>query len=144
MDNIRLFLWLGIGLMLWLNYEAWLQDYPPAPPTQVSDSAPIAAPPPDVDLPVLPEAAPANQPEPQLNAPEATPEQAADTIRISTDVMEVQISPIGGDLVRVDLPGYPREKDRPDALEGLIGNPGKLRQVRQNELKVFKTLSEKG
>ena len=29
--NARVFLWLGLVLALWLNYETWVKDYGPKP-----------------------------------------------------------------------------------------------------------------
>ena len=121
MDNIRLFLWLGIGLMVWLNYEAWVRDYPPRSPPQVSESpAAPAVPATDLDLPALPEAGPAPEPAPELAAPEPATQPVADSIRVSTDVVEAEISLTGGDLIRLDLPNYPQEKDRPDVPVRLL------------------------
>ena len=31
MDNQRLFLWVTLGFVLWLNYQAWHSDYAPVP-----------------------------------------------------------------------------------------------------------------
>src|SRR6476620_4527215 len=35
-NNIRVFLWLGLALALWLNYSQWQQDYGPKPTAAVA------------------------------------------------------------------------------------------------------------
>ena len=30
-NNIRVFLWVGLALALWLNYSQWQMDYAPKP-----------------------------------------------------------------------------------------------------------------
>ena len=37
MDNIRLFLWMGLGVLLWLSFQAWQQDYA-LPPTALDST----------------------------------------------------------------------------------------------------------
>ena len=39
MDNQRLFIWAGFGLLAFMTYQAWLQDYAPRPsvPAPVSE-----------------------------------------------------------------------------------------------------------
>src|SRR5262245_1169664 len=107
MENQRIFVWAALGLLLWLNYLAWQRDYapPPAP-------APVAATPPATNnqgasesLPELPSsngapAAPAATT--SLPAAEAAA-AAAPSIRVVTDVFDMQISTRGGELFRADL-----------------------------------------
>jgi YidC/Oxa1 family membrane protein insertase len=125
MDNQRVFLWIALAVMVWLNYTAFLQDQRPAsvPPAQSSDplSAPElreeAAPP---SLPQLQDAG-ADVPAPPGGAvatavpgpAEAAP-AAERRIRVSTDVLELEISLRGGDLVQAVLPEYPVHKNAPD------------------------------
>ena len=120
MDNIRLFLWLAIGLMVWLNYEAWVKDYPPPEPPQATAPQTAPAPPPDLDLPALPDTAPQETPTAELPAPQPVAAPTVATVRVSTDVLEAEISLSGGDLVRVDLINYPRQKDQPDVPVRLL------------------------
>jgi YidC/Oxa1 family membrane protein insertase len=124
MDNIRLFLWLAIGLMVWLNYEAWVKDYPPPAPSQATAPQTAPASVPDLNLPALPDAAPQEAPGADLPAPlpavEPTVEPTVETVRVRTDVMEAEISLNGGDLVRVELTRYPRQKDQPDVPVRLL------------------------
>src|SRR5690606_41819088 len=39
MDNTRLFLWLALLAMLWLNYDAWLRDRVPAQTSRIPPPA---------------------------------------------------------------------------------------------------------
>ena len=122
MDNIRVFLWLGVGLLFWLNYQAWQQDYAPVPPPPAagSDVAPAAPATDPMNLPALPTATqdPTAPPALAIATPEAQP--AGQTIQITTDVLDAQVSTIGGDLIRVDLHRYPVDKARPDVPVRLL------------------------
>lgn len=115
MDNQRVFIWAALALVLWLNYLAWQSDYAPAPaepPPAVTENAKPAqdkAP----TLPELPAEPSAAAPAP---APAAAPEaraEAAEIIHVRTDVLELDISTRGGDLVRADLLKYPKIKNQP-------------------------------
>lgn len=129
MDNQRLFVWAGFGLLAFMTYQAWLQDYAAKPVTtpaasdmRITTTAEAA----EDALPALPAGAqdmPTLQVErrpedaPTLNAP------AGEIIRISTDVLELEISTAGGTLQLVTLKKYPVAKDNPDNLvELLSGN----------------------
>lgn len=146
--NARIFLWLGLVLLLWLNFETWNRDYapPPAPPAPAAGtpssslsaaipeaSAPAAtaaapgaaavpavAAPPATDLgaatPALPAAAGAVAAAPAAAAA-ATPADAG-TVRVRTDVLDIDISLAGGELSRADLLAYPLVKgqERPVRL----------------------------
>ncbi len=138
--NARVFLWLGLVLLLWLNFETWTRDYAaPAPSpaaaagtpstalsaaipeasTPAAATPPAATPTPAATLadstPALPGAAmPAA-------TPAATTAVAADAtavIRVRTDVLDVDISLAGAELSRADLLVYPLVKgeDRPVRL----------------------------
>ncbi|MGA8203907.1 MAG: membrane protein insertase YidC [Woeseiaceae bacterium] len=131
MDNQRLLIWAFFGLMLWLTFQAWQQDYgpkptPAAPAAETPEPAATATPEelPPADLPEL------SVPSSAANAPAATePESgtgtapAAPRIHVTTDVLDVEISLTGGTLVRAALPGYPVAKDQPDVPVVLL-DPG--------------------
>jgi len=116
--NARLFLWLALSVALILNYQMWLRDYPSAAPVSAApagsstldDAAPVATP---TDA-----AAPAAVPRPAAAAATATAEvlPAAGTVRVSTDVLDMDISLAGGELRRADLPIYPLVKNRPEPV----------------------------
>ena len=43
--NPRVFLWLGLLLLGWINYETWVRDYAPQPksPAQIAQEAQTVA-----------------------------------------------------------------------------------------------------
>jgi YidC/Oxa1 family membrane protein insertase len=125
MDNPRLLLWIALALLVWMNIIQWDRDYgaqataaaattasAPATTTPAAANAPS-------NLPALPAstATPAATGAPALPA---TPGAASDagvaaaanapTIRVVTDVLDMDISLQGGDLLRADLLKYPRDK----------------------------------
>ena len=118
MDNQRLIVWATFGLLVWITYQTWVEDYGPKPtqePAPASEAAP-ELPPDDVDLPALPEVAPTAADEapalPQTDVATAT--AVADVVRITTDVLELELGLQGGTLQRALVLDYPVEKDRPD------------------------------
>jgi YidC/Oxa1 family membrane protein insertase len=140
--NARMFLWLGLVMALYINYETYERDFAPKappPPTatelaqaaaptapgalpgsattlaasvpQTAAPAPIAAAAPAPlggSLPVA--AAPAVVAAPAVAAVAATPAATPGTVRVTTDVLDLEISLQGGALVRADLLRYPRVK----------------------------------
>jgi len=138
MDNLRLFLWVGLGLMLWLTFQAWQRDYgpPPVPPQTAQDtveSAPNNADPGLASLPDIP-AAPAEQAG-DLAAAEEPAQSSAGRIRVRTDVLDVEIGLDGGDLRRVALPRYPLKKDEPDNPVVLLNEDPATRYVFRSGLR---------
>jgi YidC/Oxa1 family membrane protein insertase len=124
MDNQRLLVWAAFGLLAWFTYQQWLQDYGPAleePAAPVAEEA-LPEGPDDSDLPALPEVsktAPEVEPSPEL--PElAGSEPTTGTIRVDTDVFEIEIDTRGGTIRRATLLNYPVAKDRPDELMELL------------------------
>jgi len=125
MGNQRILLWVALAAILWLNYQAWVVDHTPKTPaplptTQQSTTAPSGST--AGSVPRLGEAVPtldtSKPPAAALgvNPPAAAErtESAPDSVHVVTDVLDVQISLIGGELIRADLPGYPLHKDRPN------------------------------
>jgi len=120
--NARMFLWLGLALALWINYETWQRDY--AVPVPVLPAATSSAPLASVPSASIPQAAaPAAATDATTTtsaaaAPAAdgtptgiaSPAAAAGTVRVTTDVLELEFSLRGGDLIRADLLKYPRVK----------------------------------
>ena len=144
--NARMFLWLGLVMALWINYETYQRDFAPKPlpPPTAAEIAKAAAPTAPGALPgaattlaasvpqtVAPApaaaAAPAPMPlggaapavaaapvaaAPAVAAAATTPAASATpgTVRVTTDVLDLEISLQGGALVRADLLVYPRVK----------------------------------
>jgi YidC/Oxa1 family membrane protein insertase len=123
MDNQRIFVWAALALVLWLNYTTWQRDYAPpiAPAAAQPAGASGSAPAPDT-LPALPSGDASSTPTPTHSAATPTPQQqpveAADNkasvVHVTTDVLSMDISTRGGELVRADLLKYPLVKNRPD------------------------------
>ncbi|WP_290536927.1 MULTISPECIES: membrane protein insertase YidC [Alcanivorax] len=138
----------GIAIVSYLMIQAWQQDYAnPTQPAAVEEVAQNAQGNDDgLDLPE-PQAETTDDGIPSAPAEQADapPSESADAtarperIRVSTDVLRVEIDPKGGDIVRLALPEYPRHADTPDqpfvlleqdasrtyvAQSGLIGKDG--------------------
>lgn len=131
MDNQRVFLWAALGLVLWLNFMAWERDYAPVQtPAEVSTAQPAETPPVDNNtLPELPSAEGEASAPAASNAPATTtPAQSVPTIRVVTDVLSMDISTRGGELVRADLLQYPLIKNNPDLPVRLFdaSDPGRF------------------
>lgn len=139
MDNQRLFVWAALGLALWLNYIAWQRDYAPAPVappavTQTTANKPAQT------LPDLPSssASPAAPATPEANSATAAPEAAvadAPTIRVITDVLDMDISTRGGELQRAELLRYPKVKNQPDVPVRLFNTEGDALYVARSGLR---------
>jgi len=125
MDNQRLLVWAAFGLLLWFTYQTWMQDYgpksTPQPVEAVEQTPPAAA-----EQATLPELGDTTA-GPEGGAPESLPaadaasaEQAAPGIRVTTDVLDLEISMRGGALVRATMRKYPVHKDQPDNLVQLL------------------------
>ena len=127
MDNQRLLTWGAFGLLLFFTYQTWMQDYGPKPvppaPEQVQTEAPPLV---EDDLPELDATDEDSLPEPDRDLPveAGRPGDTADTIRVRTDVLDVEISNRGGSLVRATMLDYPVAKDQPDTLVQLLSPEG--------------------
>ena len=132
MDNLRIFLWVGLLMLIWLTVQTWQRTFAPAPAATATDATAPAAPsatdgatpaPPEgsIPLPALPAAASSATPilnsasEPSLVAP-----PSANLIRVRTDVLDLAIDPRGGNIVEARLPTYPIHKDQPDVAVELL------------------------
>jgi YidC/Oxa1 family membrane protein insertase len=125
MDNLRVFLWVGLGLLLFINVNTWQQQFPPAAAPVASAAAPAAP----MTAPGLPGAAPAvaASAAAATTAAAAVPPAATSPavatatatveprlISIRTDVLDAELDLNGGDLRAVRLRQYPIHKDQPD------------------------------
>ncbi|MDX1802608.1 MAG: membrane protein insertase YidC [Alcanivorax sp.] len=138
----------GIAVVSYLMIQAWQHDYV-APTTNNSPATEqVAASQTDPDSSSLPEVqpqddslnVPATSPaEPVAPAADKDPAPKAQRIRVSTDVLQLEINPRGGDIDRLALPEYPLHWNTPDkpfvlmeddktrtyvAQSGLIGKNG--------------------
>ncbi|MBS0416364.1 MAG: membrane protein insertase YidC [Proteobacteria bacterium] len=122
-NNPRIYLWVALALMVWLNYDAWQRDY--APPPNITNIVQPANPNPATatsspnDLAnQIPQA---SSPKESAPAAGATAPGAADTtsapaatsapvVHVRTDVLDIDISTLGGTIQRADLLKYPKVK----------------------------------
>jgi YidC/Oxa1 family membrane protein insertase len=128
MDNPRLYLWIGLALLVWMNVVQWDRDYGQrtVPPTVATPGAgaagdaiaPGATPPtgttPAVEgasqLPSLPAQVGSAPSTPAAGAAAAPAAKQETTVRVVTDVLDLDISLQGGTLLRAELPEYPQDK----------------------------------
>jgi YidC/Oxa1 family membrane protein insertase len=152
MANQRLFLWLALGAILYLNYETWMRDYHPpvtasavtAPAASTTVGGSLADSVPKLDA-APGAAASAAAPAPgttagatagtTATAPAAAPSTPVNTLsgaavsasaqpllQVLTDVLDVGINLTGGELSRSDLRLYPLHKDNPNVPVRLFNN----------------------
>jgi YidC/Oxa1 family membrane protein insertase len=115
MDNQRLFIWAALALVLWLNYTTWQSDYAPAAPIATNPETARATTPSAGTLPAMPTQGESPPPAPTITSPAAAATvERAPTIRVVTDVLDIDISTRGGELVRADLLKYPKVKNQPN------------------------------
>jgi YidC/Oxa1 family membrane protein insertase len=119
MDNPRIYLWIGLALLVWMNIIQWDRDQalrapPPTAATANVEGAATPGAPAATQLPPLPSSDPTAPPpaatEPTTTAPATAVDTGAPKVRVVTDVLDVDVSLQGGDLLRADLPQYPKDK----------------------------------
>ncbi|HEU5137422.1 MAG TPA: membrane protein insertase YidC [Steroidobacteraceae bacterium] len=128
-NNIRVFLWLSLLLALWLNYSQWQIDYGPKPAladTSTAADGSTSAPKPAALEDTIPQAdqtkpaaalpAEGSVPVPATESAVPAPVETAGKIRVTTDVLILDIDLKGGTLVYAALPGYPLVKGEPDPV----------------------------
>jgi YidC/Oxa1 family membrane protein insertase len=124
MDNQRLLIWGLFGLLAWITYQTWVQDYAPKPtaiPSQQLEQPPLAPEAHDGELPDLSAAAEAGLDDLMpVEADDGEATVTAPTIRVVTDVLDIEISTEGGTLQSAKLLKYPVAKDSPDILVQLL------------------------
>ncbi len=137
MDNQRLLVWAAFGILLWLTYQTWMQDYGPSPaPAEQTTGIETPAPSPTEEQLALPElGSSGEQPdEPATALPGSEPGETGSQgtiVTVRTDVLALQLSTRGGTLVRATLLDYPVEKDRPEELVELLSpEPANLGLIR--------------
>jgi YidC/Oxa1 family membrane protein insertase len=135
MDNLRIFLWVGLLMLVWLTVQTWQRSFEPAAVTTSTPSAapansadaagaalgPTAGPTmaptisgePSVPLPALPTSGSSAPPAPAALT-EPAPAASAALLRVRTDVLDLAVDPRGGNIVEALLPTYPVHKDQPD------------------------------
>lgn len=125
MDNPRLYLWIALALLVWMNIIQWDRDFEqpaaaPATETATNTANPAAKPATSAStqLPSLPASTDAVATAPAAGNTPAAPAAAVATganpagpkVRVLTDVLDMDISLQGGDLLRADIVQYPKDK----------------------------------
>jgi YidC/Oxa1 family membrane protein insertase len=143
--NPRIFIWIALALVLWLNWEAWMRDYAPAPsptPAASTQNGQPTVPPPASLGDSVPQASsasstasPANKTPAPAAGSAATPTPAIETtaaapgggkVHILTDVLDLDINLQGGTFDRVDLLKYPQVKGRSELVRLMNTSPDTL------------------
>jgi YidC/Oxa1 family membrane protein insertase len=126
MDIKRTILIVALAIVTYVGVLKWNQDYGQAAlPTQN-----VAA---TTNTSAIPDA-PQGSATANADVPSATGEVAApaeipvatskDLIQVKTDVLNLEIDPVGGDVVQLRLPLYPRRQDHPEIPFQLFDNGG--------------------
>jgi YidC/Oxa1 family membrane protein insertase len=123
MDNFRLILLLSLAVVLFLIYQAWVEDYgqfPQAPIATATEQGSSVTP--ASDQPALLDAPTA----PAVTAASPTSQQASEvgvggeTIAIETDVLRAEISTRGGTLQALWLKNYAATAEQPEVALQLL------------------------
>ena len=129
-NNPRIYLWIALALVVWLNYDAWMRDYGPkpsaitTPTTQMPAGAHSTGAAGDLGsrIPQASKAEQAGSTANQAGAPAAVPPTAeseasssnaapsAQVVHVRTDVLDVDVSTLGGTIQKADLLKYPKVK----------------------------------
>ncbi|WP_426415518.1 membrane protein insertase YidC [Aestuariirhabdus sp. LZHN29] len=119
MDLQRTILIVALAVVGYLLILQWNNDYNRAPETPVVhttlSSPALPAPVPEPTVAATTDAPQALDATSVAQAPtEASKAPSGQLITVTTDVLELEIDPRGGDVVKVALPAYPRHKETPD------------------------------
>ena len=134
MDNVRLLLVVALAFISLLLWEAWQKDYgviESVPVTAVADDFPADAPPSNTQVPTLDTRTPAADtsesttlPKIAIDVADEASDETPRIIVVETDVLAMDISSVGGTVVRVALLAYPiRAAARDKAVELLTEKP---------------------
>ncbi len=133
MDNVRFILVVAFITLCYMLWGAWQQDYGPKPAMSAIDR-------PVLDNSTAPPSATALSPNMTVNAAQAV---KAVTIKVKTDLFDLEIDSEGGTIRRLDLLAYPTEKENSavNALRKLAGMEKKT--VNLTPIRLFNTDAEK-
>jgi YidC/Oxa1 family membrane protein insertase len=120
MSSTRSFLLVALAFVLFLNWQAWQQDYGAKPTVATTATSATPGVTPAASSAEIPKPAGAQTPAAATAAtsPEQTPTQTA-RVQVRTDLFNIEIDTRGGAIAQADLLAYPidpKEKDRPVRL----------------------------
>ncbi len=149
MDNQRLLIWSFFGLLCWLTYQTWLQDYTPQIENNETVLNKLEESLNEGDINVFdgsedilidtPEYIPENLP---TKSTSQTVTESVPIIRVVTDVLDIEISTQGGTIQSATMLNYPIVKDEPDSLVELLSVNSNNFGVIQTGLRVIDSSSE--
>ncbi|MDQ2640164.1 MAG: membrane protein insertase YidC [Pseudomonadota bacterium] len=146
MKNLRAALWIGLALILIVNVQVWMREFgaqdaaaaaeaqrafeqekknnplAAAVPTVPTGESVAGAAPATVEAAVPQAAAPGDAPTAAPAAPAPTANATASVLNVTTDVLDVDISLRGAELVRADLLLYPVHKGGSEVVRLLRNN----------------------
>jgi YidC/Oxa1 family membrane protein insertase len=142
-NNPRIYLWIALALMIFLNYDAWQRDYgarpeliPNTPSTGNIPATPanndLANQIPQAPKEAKPAASPSGAPASTTGeasasaATSATETTTAPVVHVRTDVLDLDISTRGGTIQRADLIKYPQVKGETTPVRLESPDPQKL------------------
>ncbi len=136
MDTQRLILVIIFAFSLFMLWEAWQREHRPQPPVAqptapagtAEEGAKGAAPPP---TPAASSKVTMPAPGAATGAPVGAASERGDLIRVQTDVMNAEVSTIGGDIVRIELL---KQKDTTDKSKNYVLLGPEYRYVAQSGL----------
>ena len=149
MDNQRLLIWSFFGLLCWLTYQTWLQDYAPQPknnemvsnqPEEIfSKNNSTAFDGSEDILSDTPE-----YPTENISTTATTQafQESVPIIRVVTDVLDIEISTQGGTIQSATMLNYPIAKDKPDTLVELLSTNSNNFGVIQTGLRAIDSSDE--
>ncbi len=131
METQKIILWAALAFVLMLIWQAWEQDHAPRPQAtassnQIEKEGAVPSPSSE-ELPSVPSADAA--PAPTVDAL-----KSGERIRVRTDVLDLEIDTVGGDIRRLDLPAYPVSIEQPDVPLRLMADDGGRLFVQQSGL----------
>ncbi len=127
MEQQRLILFIALSLVLFLIWDAWQREFSPQPVAPLSEISTTASPatPANADVPVADVTRPAEAAYMPVSEPVLV--KQAQRIQVETDLFNIEIDTLGGDLRIVDLKEYPISVSEPDQLFRLMKDePGNL------------------
>jgi len=135
MDYIKYSILAGLAVVSYLLLLAWQEDYPAVAPVTVNESVSSAEQSSDIPVSVPPQVSVQDIPVVNATSPVITdsPGSAANTlITVRTDVLNVTIDRLGGDIVFVSLPEHLTRLESPDEPFVLLENTGNRTYVAQS------------
>ena len=137
MDYIKYSILAGLAVVSYLLLLAWQEDFPAVAPVTVNESVSSAEQSSDIPVSIPSQVSVQDIPVVNATSPGITdsPGSAAQTlISVSTDVLNVTIDRLGGDIVYISLPEHLTRLESPDEPFVLLDNTGNRTYVAQSGL----------